>query len=98
MIDRAYKNLSSEFLDKKEVYYQIKNDETRKPISIEEAEWTEQDSQVHKSNLGSGGFIPNIATDTKIAANIINLNKKSTYGVWCTTLVGKKLCKEYFHI
>ena len=37
---------------------------------------TEQNSQVHKTNLVSGDFISMIATNDEIAANIRSLNKK----------------------
>ena len=46
------------------------------PICSEDTEPTEQKSQVHESNLALGDFIPKIATDDEIAANIRSLNKR----------------------
>ena len=46
------------------------------PICSEDTEPTEQNSQVHESNLASRGFIPKIATDDEIPANIRSLDKK----------------------
>ena len=70
MVDRAYENLNSEFVDKRDVHDQIENGETDEPVYSEDAESTEQNSQVQESNLVSGDFIPKIATDDKIAASI----------------------------
>ena len=76
MVDRVYENLNSEFVDNQDAHGQIENDETGEPIQSEDTEPTEQNSQVHESNLASGNFIPKIATDDEIAANIRSLNKK----------------------
>ena len=76
IVDRAYENLNSEFLDNQDVHGQIENDETGEPIYSEDTEPTEQNSKVHKSNLALGDFIPKIATDGEIAANIRSFNKK----------------------
>ena len=76
IVDRAYENLNSEFVDNQDVHGQIQNDETGEPIYSEDTEPTEQNSQVHESNLALGDFIPKIATDDEIAANIRSLNKK----------------------
>ena len=80
IVDRAYENLNSEFLDNQDVHGQIENDETGEPIYSEDTEPTEQNSKVHKSNLALGDFIPKIATDDEIAANIRSLNKKQRMG------------------
>ena len=45
-------------------------------IYSEDTEPTEQNSQVHGSNLASGDFIPKIAPGDEITANIRSLNKK----------------------
>ena len=76
MVDRAYENFDSEFVDNQDAHGQIENDETGEPIYKENTEPTEQNSQVHESNLASGDFIPKIATNDEIAANIRRLNKK----------------------
>ena len=76
IVDRAYENLNSEFVDNQDVHGQIENDETEEPIYSEDTEPTDQNSQVHESNLALGDFIPKIATDDEIAANIRSLNKK----------------------
>ena len=76
IVDRAYENLNSEFVDNQDVHGQIQNDETGEPIYSEDTEPTEQNSQVHESNLALGDFIPKIASDDEIAANIRSLNKK----------------------
>ena len=77
VVDRAYENLNSEFVDNQDAYGQIENDKTGKPIYNEEdAEPHEQNTQVDESNLALGDFIPKIATDNEIAPDIRNLNKK----------------------
>ena len=76
IVDRAYENLDSEFVDNQDAHGQIENDETGEPIYSEDAEPTEQNSQLHESNLALRDFIPKIATDNEIAANIRSLNKK----------------------
>ena len=77
IVDRAYENLNSEFVDNQDAYGQIENDKTGKPIYNEEdAEPHEQNTQVDESNLALGDFIPKIATDNEIAPDIRNLNKK----------------------
>ena len=57
-------------------YGKIENDETGEPIYSEDTEPTEQNSQVHESNLASRDFIPKIATDDEIPANIRSLDKR----------------------
>ena len=76
IVDRAHENLNSEFVGNQDVHGQIENDETGVPIYSEDTEPPEQNSQVHESNLALGDFIPKIATDDEIAANIRSLNKK----------------------
>ena len=76
MVDRAYENLNSEFVDNQDAHDQIENDETGESIYSEDTEPTEQNSQVHESNLVFGDFTPKIATDDKITANIASLNNK----------------------
>ena len=76
MVDRTYENFDSEFVDNQDAHGQIENDETGEPIYKENTEPTEQNSQVHESNLASGDFIPKIATNDEIATNIRSLNKK----------------------
>ena len=76
IVDRAYENLDSEFVDNQDAHGQIENDETGEPIYSEDAEPTEQNSQVHESNLASGYFMPKIVTRDKIATSISSLDKK----------------------
>ena len=76
IVDRAYENLNSEFVENQDALGQIQNDETVEPIYSEDTEPTEQNSQVHESNLALGDFIQKIATDDEIAANIRSLNTK----------------------
>ena len=76
MVDRTYGNLDSKFVDNQDAHGQIENDETGEPIYSQDAKPTEPISKVHESNLASGDFIPKVATDDKIAANIRSLNKK----------------------
>ena len=76
IVDRGYENLNSEFVDNKDAHGQIENDKTGEPIYREDTEPTEQNSQVHESNLALEDLIPKIATDDEITANIKNLNKK----------------------
>ena len=76
IVDRGYENLNSEFVDNKDAHGQIENDKTGEPIYREDTETTEQNSQVHESNLALEDLIPKIATDDEITANIKNLNKK----------------------
>ena len=76
IVDRGYENLNSEFVDNKDAHGQIENDKTGEPIYREDTEPTEQNSQVHESNLALGDLIPKIATDDEITANIKKLNKK----------------------
>ena len=76
IVDRGYENLNSEFVDNEDAHGQIENDKTGEPIYTEDTEPTEQNSQVHESNLVLGDFIPKKATDDEIAANIRSLNKK----------------------
>ena len=54
----------------------VQNDETGEPIYSEDSDPTEQNSQIHESNLALADFIPKIAADDKVAANIRSLNKK----------------------
>ena len=70
------KNLNSEFFDSQDAHDKIENDETGEPTYGEYTEPTEQKTQVHESNLALGDFIPKIATDDEIAANIRSLHKK----------------------
>ena len=76
MVDKAYENLNSKFVDNQDAHGQIENDETGEPIYSEDTEPTEQNSEVHESTLASGDFIPKIATDDEVAANVRSLNKK----------------------
>ena len=76
MVDRAYENLNSEFVDNQDAHGQIENDETGQPTYSEDTEPTEQSSQIHESNLAPGEFMPRIPTDDKIAASIRTLDKK----------------------
>ena len=76
MFEKTYENLNSEFVDNQDAHGQIENDETGEPIYSEDTEPTEQNSQVHESNLTSGDFIPKKSTDYEIAANIRSLNRK----------------------
>ena len=69
------KNLNSEFFDSQDAHDKIENDETGEPTYGEYTEPTEQKTQVHESNLALGDFIPKIATDDEIAANIRSLSK-----------------------
>ena len=70
MVDRAYINLNSEFMDNQDARGRIENYKTGQPICTEDADPTEQSSQVHESNMAPGDFMPEIPTDDKIAANI----------------------------
>ena len=56
MVDRAYENLNSEFVDKRDVHDQIENGETDEPIHSEDAESTEQNSQVEGVKSGIRRF------------------------------------------
>ena len=56
MVDRAYENLNSEFVDKRDVHDQIENGETDEPIYSEDAESTEQYSQVQGVKFGIRRF------------------------------------------
>ena len=77
MVDRAYENLNSEFVDNQDdTHGQIENDKTGEPIYSEDTEPTEQNSPVHQSNLALGDSIPKRATYDEIVANIRSLNKK----------------------
>ena len=76
IVDRAYENLNSEFVDNQDAHGQIENSETGEPIYSEDTEPTEHNFQVHESNLTLADFIPKIATDDEIAENIRSLNKK----------------------
>ena len=76
MVDRAYENLNSEFVDNQDAHKQTENDETGQPMYSEETEPTKQSSQVHEPNLAPVDFMPKIPTDDKIAANVRSLNKK----------------------
>ena len=76
IVDRAYENLNLEFVDNQDVHGQIENDEAGEPIYSEDTDSTEQNSKVHESNLALGDFIPKIATDDEITANIRSLKKK----------------------
>ena len=70
MVDRAYKNLNSEFMDNQDARGPIDNDKTGQPICIEDADPTAQSSQAHESNMAPGDFMPEILNDDKIAANM----------------------------
>ena len=83
MVDRAYENLNLEFVDNQDAHGQIENDETVEPIYSEDTEPTEQNSQVHESNLASEDLIPKIATDDEIATNIKILNKNNMCCLMC---------------
>ena len=76
MTDRVYENLGSVFVGNQDVNGEIENGETGESIYSEDTEPTEQNSQVHESNLASGYFMPKIVTRNKIATNISSLNKK----------------------
>ena len=76
MVDRAYENLNSEFVDNQDAHGKIENDEAGQPTYSEDTEPTEKNSQVHESNLAPGEFMPRIPTDEKIAASIRTFNKK----------------------
>ena len=76
MVDRAYENLNSEFVDNQDAHGQIENDETGQSTYSEDTERTEQSSQIHGSHLAPGEFMPRIPNDEKIAASIRTLNKK----------------------
>ena len=76
MVEKTYENLNSEFVDNQDAHGQVENDETGEPIYSEDTEPTEQNSQVHESNLTSGDFIPKKSFDDEIAANIRSLNRK----------------------
>ena len=76
MTDRVYENLSSVFVGNQDANGEIENGETGESIYSEDTEPTEQNSQVHESNLASGYFMPKIVTRNKIATNISSLNKK----------------------
>ena len=76
MTDRVYENLSSVFVGNQDANGEIENGETGKSIYSEDTEPSEQNSEVHESNLASGYFMPKIVTRNKIATNISSLNKK----------------------
>ena len=76
MTDRVYENLSSVFVGNQDANGEIENGETGESIYSEDSEPTEQNSQVHESNLVSGYFMPKIVTRDKIAINISSVNKK----------------------
>ena len=76
VVNQTYENLKSEFGDNQDAHGQIENYKTGKRVYSEDTEPTEQNSQVHKTNLVSGDFISMIATNDEIAANIRSLNKK----------------------
>ena len=76
MTDRVYENLSSVFVGNQDANGEIENGETGKSIYSEDTEPSEQNSEVHESNLASGYFMPKIVTRDKIATSISSLNKK----------------------
>ena len=76
MVDRAYENLNSEFVENQDTHEEIENDEKGHSIYSEDTEPTEQSSQANESNLAPRDFMPQIQTDDEIAANIRSLNKK----------------------